>query len=185
MTLEERLARLERQNRWMKCGLALLLVVGVAAGLLGFSSQDAVPDVVKARAFHVVGKDGKLLVKLEDVGTGADVAGQVTTLNSKGQELVYLGSTTDGNGVVTTLNGKGQDLVQLTATRDGKGMVRTLNGKGQAIVRLGVMACGAGSVTTLNGKGREVVDLTTMKDGRGAVAIYDPSGVRGARILAP
>lgn len=185
MTLEERLARLERQNRRMKCGLALLLVVGVAAGLLGFSSQDAVPDVVKARAFHVVGKDGKLLVKLEDVGTGADVAGTVTTLNSKGQELVELTATLDGNGMVITRNGKGNELVELRTAADGEGMVRILNGKGQAIVRLGVIAGGAGSVTTLNGKGRELVDLTMSKDGRGAVAIYDPSGIRGARILAP
>ena len=65
----------------------------LGALLVAATAKDAVPDVVKAKAFHVVGKDGAVLVKLEDTfGLGGGL-GTVTTLNGKGQDLVSLGAT--------------------------------------------------------------------------------------------
>ena len=94
MTVDERLDRLERQNRRLKVGLASLLAAAVAAGLVGFARQDSIPDLVEARAFHVVSEDGTVRVKLEDsLGPGDGVGGAVTTLNSEGQILVQLGVT--------------------------------------------------------------------------------------------
>ncbi len=97
MTVEERLDRLERQNRRLKAGLASLLVAALAAGLVGFARQDSIPDVVEARAFHVVSEDGTVLVKLEDtLGTGRGLAGTITTLNGEGKTLVGLGGEAGG-----------------------------------------------------------------------------------------
>jgi hypothetical protein len=59
---EERIARLERHNRLLIAGLSLVL----ASFLVAAAITDAVPEVVKARAFHVVGKDRTALAKLED-----------------------------------------------------------------------------------------------------------------------
>ena len=85
--------------------------------------SDAVPDMVKAKAFHVVGKDGAVLVKLEDAfGLGLG-HGTVTTLNGKGRDLVELGAA-EGDGTVKTLNGKGQDIVTLGATVEGEAWSR-------------------------------------------------------------
>jgi hypothetical protein len=59
MTLDERLARLERANRrlWAACGAMGL------AGLLGAAGQ-RVPDVVKAHHFAVVNEKGELAADL-------------------------------------------------------------------------------------------------------------------------
>ncbi len=118
MNMEERLARLERQNRFL-----LLVLVAVTGAFAVAATEDGVPDVVRAKAFHVVGKDGAVLVKL---GASTDGYGMVATLDPKGQKLVILTSTTtDGEGTVITLNGKGQKLVELGVRKSGQGVVAT------------------------------------------------------------
>ncbi len=161
MNIEQRLDRLERQNRRLKGGLGLLLLTVVVGLLLGFAGQEKVPDVVKAKAFHVVTDDGKVLLKLEDT-LGLGIAGTLTAMNGKGQILVRLAATTGGEGAVVTMNGKGQELVSLMATTDGEGMVTTLDGKGQALVRL---------VATARGEG--------------GVLVHDPSGKKSPGVLVP
>ncbi len=188
MTIEERLDRLERQNHRLKGGLGLLLLTVVAVGVLGFAGQDKVPDVVKAKAFHVVGKDGTVLVKLEDsLGTGAGLFGTVMTMNSKGQTLVELAvSQTADEGEVRTLNGKGQELVRLATTIAGHGAVLTTNSKGQTLVALGVSNDGGhGVVRTLNDKGQTLVRLAAINEGgHGAVSTMNSKGQELVRLMA-
>ena len=96
MTVEQRLERLERQNRHLKGGLGLLLLTVIVGGLMGFAGQGKLPDVVKAKAFHVVTDDGTVLVKLEDsFASGLGLAGTVVTLDREGQQLVRLGVSTE------------------------------------------------------------------------------------------
>ena len=210
MTVEKRLDRLERENRILKGAGSVVLLVLLAVAVMGASQKEAIPDVVKARAFHVIAKDGTALVKLEDsFGENVGFAGTVVTLNGKGKDLVQLGVSTGGQGVVTTLNGKGQKLVWLGVTISGEGTVTTLNGKGQKLVRIGVATKGAGTVVTLNGKGKDLVWLgATLKgagviitkngkgkelvrigesdpEGMGLVTAYDPSGRYGFGQLGP
>lgn len=186
MTIEERLGRLERQNRWLKGGMVSLLLAVVAVGLLGVASKDQVPDVVKARAFHVVGKDGAVLVKLEDAfGTGIGF-GSVTTLNSEGRYLVKLGMMANGEGDIETVNAKGETIVWIGASASGDGMITTRNAKGQDIVLICVTEKDEGGIRTLNAKGQKLVNIgTNPDDGRGVVWTFDPSGIRAAGILAP
>ena len=99
MTVEKRLDRLERENRMLKGAGAVVLLALLAVAVMGASQKEAIPDVVKARAFHVIAKDGTVLVKLEDTfGRNTGFAGTVLTLNGKGQDLVALAATTGGNG---------------------------------------------------------------------------------------
>ena len=131
MTVEDRLDRLERQNKLLKAGLVSLLAVVMVAGLFAFTQPEQIPDVVQARAFHVVGKDGTVLVKLEDtLGFGAGIAGTLRTFDSEGRELVSLGATVEGEGMVTTMNGKGQELVSLGVLKDGSGGVAAFDPSG-------------------------------------------------------
>ena len=143
MTVDERLDRLERQYRWLKGGLASLVVAAVATGLLFFAPQYTIPDLVEARAFHVVGEDGTTLVKQE----GSPGGGMVSTMHGEGHVLVSL-SALGGMGTVTTMNGEGQDLVSLWVTEGGNGMVKTMNGEGKEIVTLTATGDGEGVVTT-------------------------------------
>ena len=86
MTIEERLDRLEAQNRHLRLVLALAVVVGTVGLIMGQAGQDTIADVVRARAFHVVSEDGTPLVKVEyTFGVGVGLAGTVTTINGKGQ----------------------------------------------------------------------------------------------------
>ena len=155
MTIEERIERLERQNRHLRLGLAGI-VLGAAAIFAGAAARKAVPDVIKARAFQVVADDGT--------------------------PLVVLGAPT-GIGAVATFNGRGQELVRLAATTDGNGTVTTHSSKGQMLVRLGVSTVGAGTVTTSNGKGQELVKLGVFTEGTGFVAVLDPSGRKRRGVL--
>ncbi len=207
LTVDERLDRLERQNRRLKAWLASLLVVAVAAGLLGFAQPDSVPDVVEARAFHVVGKDGAVLVKLEDtLGTGRGLAGTITTLNGEGKQLVRLAATENGDGGVTTMNGEGKVLVTLAAkegagtvgtwngegkilvalmANEGAGAITTLNEEQETVVMLGATKAGDGVVQTMNREGKELIRLSAARNGAGAVGTFDPSGKRAPGILMP
>lgn len=179
LTTEQRLRRLERQNRLLMAGLVML----VGALLIGATGKEAVPDVVKARAFHVVGKNGTVLVKIKSSLPSGRGPGTVTTRNSRGQELVTLNATSEDEGMIRTLNGKGQELVLISSNTVGReGMVSTWNGKGQRLVRLGVGTNGVGMVTTLNGKGDELVMLGARTDGPGSVTTYDPRSIEARAV---
>lgn len=126
MTIEERIERLERQNRHLRLGLAGI-VLGAAAIFGGAAARQAVPEVIKAKAFQVVADDGTPLVVLGALrGIGA-----VATFNGRGQELVRLGVSTVGAGTVTTRNAKGQELVKLGVFTEGTGFVAVLDPSGR------------------------------------------------------
>ena len=69
MTLEDRLVRLERQNRWMKRvgGVAVVL-----AGLFLTLGQSKPPDIIEARKFVVVDEQGSAM---GDLGFNAEGGG--------------------------------------------------------------------------------------------------------------
>jgi len=65
MTTEERLARLERENRWMKLGGGVLLLALVAVLFVGAGQEKDKPKVleeVRARKISVVDDAGKMRV---------------------------------------------------------------------------------------------------------------------------
>jgi len=208
MTIEERLGRLERQNRWLKSGLGFMLLTVVAGSLLGLAAKNTVPDVVEAKAFHVVGDDGTVLVKLEGLNNRTGVvelmnhkgqplailsstsdfrAGMIELRNGDGQDLVSLGKGTSENGLITTRNFKGHDLVMITSANDsGSGGITISNDDKQTLVVLGSSNHhDYGIVNIQNRKGQVVAQMTTTFDGRGSVAAYDPSGRQGTAVLAP
>jgi len=67
MTIEQRLDRLERQNRMLKGAGAAVLLGLLAVGVMGATQQEEIPDVVKAREFEVIGKDGTVKVWLSSL----------------------------------------------------------------------------------------------------------------------
>jgi hypothetical protein len=105
MTMKQRLEKLERQNRRLMVGLVLLVILVGALFVHTLTSEDRVHQVVRARAFHVVGEDGQPLVKVED-SHGLDMGrfGTVTTLNAKGDDLVQVGTSAKGEGMVHVLD---------------------------------------------------------------------------------
>ena len=83
MTTEERIVRLERQNRRMKGALSVLCVVVTSAFLIG-----AGPKNDKLRVDTLTAKN-------------------IFVTNGQGKMVVGLGVDDTGNGLVLTMNGKG------------------------------------------------------------------------------
>lgn len=180
MSITKRVDRLEREVRLYRGGVALMLLLIVATLTLGLTGRDVVPDVIEAKAFHVVNDDGRPLVKLEQLeGTTTDGLGSigaVSTLNDKGKEVVVIAATRGGQGVVGTTDGNGQLLVALRATSLGTGTVETMNNKGKRLVTLSSNPAGtSGFLATMNGSALEAVVLTTTPRGEGV--IYTTSAV--------
>ena len=200
MNIEARVERLERQNRRLRWGVGGLLLVGAVAFIVaggapegfpdvlllagamavfvGQAVLEDIPDVIRARAFHVVGKDGEVMVKIEDtVGPEelSGVTGTIQTFNAKGQCMVTLGATSDGEGAVTTWNGKDQVLAKLGVTPSGGGVVTTWNGKGQNLVQLGASENG-GAIVVSNKTGEEVCTMVVDEYGNGRIGAWDRKG---------
>ena len=64
MTAERRLARLERQNRWMRAALLALVMAGAGALIMGQAGSGDVPDLIRAKKFQVVDDSGSPLIAL-------------------------------------------------------------------------------------------------------------------------
>ncbi len=142
MTIEQRIERLERQNRNLRRALGGMLglaVAGLVLGAAAASSTDEVPNVLRAHRIEVVTAEGKPAVVL---GMTTNDAGTVSTLDAKGNKLVSLGVTTNGEGTVTTQSGKGKDLVRLAATTSGEAVIISYGGKGDKLIELGVTTKG-------------------------------------------
>ena len=208
MTVDQRLSRLERSCRRWRCTAmgTILVVIGITAAAADKAME--IPDVVQARAFHVVGKQDNVLVKLEDTsGKVFGAAGTITTFNAKGEKLVWitaaegssqgmvitlngagnklvqLGSTSGGDGMISTRNDRGKEVVQIGTAKGGTGTVITRNGRGHEVVQITASESGAGVVATLNGKGQNLVKIAASKDGLGMVGVSDPSGKRQRGLL--
>jgi len=85
--MEQRLDRLERENRWMK-SIGTLVVVGIAAVvLMGQAKPRKVPKVIEAEQFRLMDPDGKIRAHLyytTTSGSNLDLIGDKTyaTLNA-------------------------------------------------------------------------------------------------------
>lgn len=163
MTTEQRLDRLERQNRRLRTALSFVVVVLLGGGLLALRSQDSVPDVLKAKAVQVVDKDGNVLVNLASRTFAGDTWGYIETMTPEAQKLVSIDTTGSFDsvrrvGAINTYHYEGKPLVSIGADFGGDnigtvGGLRTYNG-GTPMVSLGSTLDGGGYVTTIQMDGQ-------------------------------
>jgi len=137
MNFEKRLEFVERQNRQMKFCIIILLSFGTLSFILGLTTNQDIPDVIRARAFQVVSKDGKVLVAIEDtLGLNTGKVGSIVIQNQKGKSIVEIWQTSNGQGAVSTLNENGQYLVKVEATKDGSGAINIFDSNGRNLTQL-------------------------------------------------
>jgi hypothetical protein len=155
MTLEDRIEKLERQNRRLRWTVTGFVGLGVAALIMGQAAAPSAEDlekvdVVRARRVEVVDKDGRPVVSIGLTATGT---GMITTMDGRGRKAVMLGATANGEGVVATMNRKGEELVKLGATTTGEGVITTSDGKGHKLIEIGVTTKNEPKIYTFNEKG--------------------------------
>ncbi len=152
MTIEQRVAKLERQNRWMKRGGGLMLAAVACVVLMGQGKAKELPDL-EVRSLTVKSKDGKELVFLgADVGwtallrfTSKDGRHQArlgTTLS--GMPSLYLGDNANraqvslglapwGSPLFGVRDKNGVNRLGLGVARDGSVFLNLQNAKGKVI----------------------------------------------------
>ena len=188
MTLEQRMDRLERERRWLKAGGGLAMAALLAVACIGAAQTEQIPEVVKARSFHVIGKNGAVLVEANGYQwSGGPEVGFVSIFTADGQNVVEITATKMGLGVLTTSNAQGEKLVHLSADKGTQnGSVNIYSKKGMRTVTLGASHIGAGGLTTFNAKGQSLVSVASSEDGElGVVIVEDATGRRKPLVLEP
>ncbi len=71
MTLEDRMARLERQNNIMKLAGLTALLIAAAVVLMGQATQPEAPEEVRGRRLVIVDEDGGVRATLGATDSGA------------------------------------------------------------------------------------------------------------------
>ena len=137
LSIEDRLAALEKSNRRLRIALVAAALGGAALAGFGFTRPTPVPDLIQAKKFEVVNDHGTPVVWMETGPKG----GSIHTTNREGKRLFTATADEDGTGRIATLDGNGHDLVVLHSTTSG-GMITTFNTKGAKVLSVGVMASG-------------------------------------------
>lgn len=200
MTIEQRLAAVERQLRFHRLVIAGLLVALVA--LVGYGATEGVPDVIRARSFEVVNPEGQAVIAARADKDG----GGLWLYNVEGQLVVVAHAGKDGGGVLALYNAEGQSGVGAAALKDGGGLA-LYNAKGQqgvvadagviggrltlynadeketVILRSRALLGGGGAVVVKNKTGEEVVQAKADEYGMGYIGAFDRQGK--GRTLTP
>ena len=127
MTLEQRMKRLERQNRHLRWGFVAAAVLVVISLMMGQATPSGVPELLRAKTIEIIGDEGQVFVRLGQVSDH----GHVWTYNPHGREVLALTATVDGDGMLCTFNAEGQRLIQLAATESGRGTIVAYGSDGQ------------------------------------------------------
>jgi hypothetical protein len=190
--IEERLEKLERQNRRMKlAGLGAMVIAG-AFVLMGQASGPRTPSEVRAKSFVLVDANGETRARLY---MSASANGpELTLLDAKGNERLTLygppiGPTlalSDANGEVraglavtsdrpwlTLYDAKGNPRVVLDANSEGAGLALS-DANGEVRAGLAVTSDGPGLVLS-DANEKPQAGLAVTSDGAG-LQLNDPSG---------
>ena len=100
VTIEERIERVEKQNRRLKWAMTVICVVAAGAFVLGQAAPDAVPDVIRAKRFEVVNEKGWAVVTLRSWELG----GWIDTRNQQGRPLFSVFANEVGGGMLAIFN---------------------------------------------------------------------------------
>lgn len=143
MTIEQRIEKLECQNRRLRWTVTGLVGAVVAALIMGQAAATSggpeAANIIRARRIEIVNAEGQPAVVL---GMTTNNAGTIMTMGAKGEKLVNLGVTTNGEGLISTGNRKGNELVKIGVTTDGDGMLGTYSAKGLKLLEVGVTTKG-------------------------------------------
>jgi hypothetical protein len=116
MSIEQRLARLERQNRHLKWAFSVCVGAGLFAGAAGLVLPDGFPVAEAPR--------------LREAAPTVVQAGRFELLDERGKVVAAMALTREGGGVVYTMNADGALVAQMGAADDGRGVLWTYDRAG-------------------------------------------------------
>jgi hypothetical protein len=166
--LVTRLENLERQNRRLRHGTAVILLAAAALILMAQAKSSSSPKVVQAVAFELVDKTGKVIATLDGRGGPSLVRFDIT--DGAGKDRISLVATDDGS--IVRLAGAGDRTASLLVASTGPALSLEEPAR-RSQVAVGVAQKGA--VVTLSDQGQVGVAMATGSVGRG-ISISDANG---------
>lgn len=160
--LTERVNRLERQNRWLKIGAAVIAVAVLAVVLMGQAPGEKVleADTVKAKEFRVVDDAGKVWATLDARIDGMPI---LALYDAAGERRVELVRYPDGTVGLELDDATGERRAELSMYAHGgpglklynaAGKIRAVFGSDTIVHPTGAMIkCPEGTVTLFNPDG--------------------------------
>ena len=177
MTLEDRIQALEGSaRRWRRCAIALLLCATLG-GTVAATQKTRIPDVIQARKFEVIGKDGRARGRFEAWALGATLE----LRNAKNHLTTLLGHADNGAGSMKICDEQGREVAFLSSDLEGSAFLR-LSGwpsgkKTRTMVHIGRDGLdGGGLVYVYNKTGEVVCAMKADAYGRGFIAAMDRKG---------
>ncbi|MEK6710421.1 MAG: hypothetical protein AAB289_05250 [Chloroflexota bacterium] len=137
MTIEQRLERLERQNRHLKNVLYAVVLSGLSLFIMGQTRQgrDVEFRTITAKKIFVEDENGKTGIILF---SSPILGGSIGISNPDEKLLAAIGVHDDGkHGAISTYNADGRLLVVLGASPSGGGVITTYDGSGKKTIHIG------------------------------------------------
>ncbi len=153
LTLEQLAARtavLETQNRRLRWGLTMLLIMAGVAGMLGVAKPRAVHELLRAKRIEVVDNHGVPLVVLEHGKHG----GAVVVRTAEGKPLCHLSGNGQGDGTIATFHSHTRQGRALIAGDENGGYISVMAAKGYFAGGIAVDEAGGGAVSVNNAQGQ-------------------------------
>jgi len=170
MTIEQRLEKLERTVRRYQLafgilGLALLATTAIACSqqALGAQNNAAIPEVIRARKFEVVARNGKSIVIIGSSKRPGGELGKIYGWSDKNGPLWGISANDSGGGLMNFYDGtfRGKQVppssVYISANPKNGGHMIVNNGLDKQVVYIGSAKTNTGLVTVgdVNGTNRQ------------------------------
>jgi hypothetical protein len=210
MSIEERIARLENENRrwrWATIGLAFALVLLASSSCDERSKTNSPdlssanpPDVMRTRCLEILDAKGQKSLVLGDV---ADEGSRHPVLVIGGKGKGSVGVTVDEDGAsILLMDTSGEERAYISAGKEG-GQFAIHNHKSDPLVRIietkeggsvsvfdsegrpsgGLVGTNAGGGLALLDKGRPKVMLSVNAGGGGAIEVCNGAGISVGKLL--
>ena len=168
MSLEDRVAELERRTIRYRNALVLLVVGVCAVAVVGATTDDGVIRGTELRIRNGAGQD-VFVVMADTDGNGA-----VSVRSKTGMGLFSAGASNNGNGFLSVRSKTGTNLVQVGSSRYG-GALSVRSASGTERIQMG--ATDNGFILRGHDKtGEEVIQLSVDDHGNGLVGAYNRKG---------
>ena len=153
MDVEQRLNRLEWQNRRLKNLMFTIILAGISLLVMGQAAPPKVHDVLNAKDFRVIGNDGKLKIRLWSDNT----SGIIVVSGTSGRPEVTIGATKLGGTIdVKNSSGRGRNMLAISTNDAGDGSLILFDRNGVKSMSISIDRDGEGRLVKYNRIGKPI-----------------------------
>ena len=174
MSIEERVERLEKQNKRLKLALGLLAVLLAVGVTMVTTRQEAIfGETVKAQQFLLTDKGGKTRASLDVTIDGEPY---LNLYDKAGKRRFAVGVLKSGEPSLGFLDKNGKRRVAIGIRTAGEPILRLSDKEGKSRVAISIRKSGDASLQFLDTKKRVRVQMGTIAGRGGFITLVDALG---------